>query len=73
MKYRPGPCAGASAGFSTSMNLHLLADLLEIAQRLLLDRRQAAGDVALGRLDSDRSCGLVRFDHVLLVVVERRA
>jgi hypothetical protein len=46
----------------------LLADLLDVAERLLLDRRQAAGDVALGRLAVGEVAGLVAVDHVLVAV-----
>ena len=47
--------------------LHLLADLLEVAERLLLDGGEAAGDVALGGLALGEVGGLVRLDDVVLV------
>src|SRR6185437_15921313 len=46
---------------------HLLADLLEIAERLLLDGGEAAGNVALGRLAVREIGGLVRLDHLALI------
>ena len=49
------------------MYLQLAADLLEIAERLLLDGGQSAGDVALGRLRFGEVVGLVRLDDVVLV------
>jgi altronate dehydratase len=45
-----------------------LADLLDIAQGLLLDGGEAAGDVALGRLRIRQVAGLVALDHFLLAI-----
>jgi hypothetical protein len=42
-----------------------------MAERLFLDRRQAAGDVALGRLRIGQVRGLVPVDHVLVAVEHR--
>src|SRR5467141_1424163 len=46
----------------------LLADLLDIAERLLLDRGEAAGDVALGRLRIHEVAGFVAVDHLLVAI-----
>src|SRR5262249_34873624 len=43
------------------------ADLLEVAERLLLDRGEPAGDIALGRLRLGKVVGLVRLDDLVLV------
>ncbi len=48
------------------------ADLLDVAERLFLDRRQAAGDVALRRLRIGQIARLVALDDVL-VAIEHRA
>ena len=46
----------------------LLADLLDVAERFLLDRRQAASDVALGRLRVRKVGSLVAVDDLLIAV-----
>src|SRR3546814_446669 len=47
--------------------LRLLADFFEIAEGLLLDRRKAALDIALGRLALGEVAGLVRLDDLVHV------
>ena len=49
------------------MIFYLLADLFQIAQRLLFDGGETAGDIALGRLTVGQVRGLVRFDHIVLI------
>ena len=44
-----------------------MADLLEVSQRFLLDRREAAFDVALGRLRVGQVVRLVCLDDLVLV------
>ena len=46
----------------------LLSDLLDIAKRLLFDRREAAGDIALGRLRVGQVGGLMPVDHLLVAI-----
>src|SRR5215470_386242 len=52
-----------------AVHLAALADLLDVAERLLLDRREPAGDVALGRLRFGEVARLVAV-HDLLVALE---
>ena len=59
--------AGASAGVERVEIAALPPDLLQVAERLLLDRRQPADDVALGRLAVGEIVDLVGLDHVVLV------
>src|SRR3546814_16161850 len=47
--------------------LRLPADLLQVAEGLLLDGGEAAGDVALGRLAVGEVAGLVRLDDLVHV------
>src|SRR3546814_2442919 len=47
--------------------LRRLADLLQVAEGLLLDGGEAAGDVALGRLTVGEIAGLVRLDDLVHV------
>ncbi len=62
---------GASAGLQHVDVPALAADLLEIAERLLLDGGEAARDIALGRLRVGEVIGLVGLDHVVLVGLPR--
>ena len=71
MKPEARPACGASAGLRQSTNLVRLAELFDIAQRLFLDGREAAGDVALGGLAFGQVVGLLVEDH-LGVVIEHR-
>ena len=71
MNHRPGPRRHLGL-VEHAVDDALLADLLDVAERLFLDRRQAAGDVALGRLRIGQVARLVAVDH-FLVAVEHRA
>ena len=59
MNHRPGPGRRLRL-VEHAVDHALAADLLDVAERLLLDRREAALDVALGRLrirSGRSSCG----------------
>src|SRR3546814_21050830 len=51
--------------------LRRLADLLQVAEGLLLDGGEAAGAVALGRLTVGEIAGLVRLDDLVHVGLQR--
>ena len=67
MNHRPG-WVGHLGLVEHAVDGAFLADLLDVAQRLLLDRREAAGDVALGRLRFGEVGGAPAVDHVLVAV-----
>ena len=65
------PQAGLGGGFSLvehANHFALVADFLNVAQRLLFDGGEAARDIALGRLRIGKVAGFVAFDHGLITI-----
>ena len=67
---QPGP-GGRLRLVDHAVDHALAADLLDVAERLFLDGRETAGNVALGGLRIGEIAGLMLFDHVLITIEHR--